>query len=232
LWYPSSTYFDFTQSFPNEKTTIFSLISNLDQQCFDVAVRFCDATFAARILQYLSNQLVQNLGAVQATYSLNKPRQESHMIHDDSEIIKIKEVVKALATYLQDEMLIQSSEQFDKIQAARNGLFQVSSDFAGYVVEASLRLNYSSRVNAYLADLFIYLRWLANSDEAFQHRIGEMLRTSIVVQPGHIETANAILLEFFEAYRGLSLNFISINKFREIYSSFVSKLIEQVIKSA
>lgn len=154
------------------------------------------------------------------------------MIHDDTEIIKIKDVVRALATYLQDEITIQSSEQFDKIMAARNSLFEVSSEFASYVVEASLRLNYSSRVNNYLADLFIHLRWLANNDEEFQKRICELLRTSFALQPGRIEAANSILLEFFESYRGLTLNYISISKFREIYSAFVSRMIDQVIKNA
>ena len=153
------------------------------------------------------------------------------MIHEDSEIIKIKDLVKAMANYLHDELLIHSSDQIEKITAVRGSLFEVSSEFASYVIEACLRLNYTSRVNNCLADLFLNLRWLANNDEAFHQRLAAMLQTAIAVRPGRQDAATVILAEFYGNYRQLSLNFISMNRFREIFSSFVSKLIEQVIKS-
>jgi hypothetical protein len=56
-----------SQCFPSEKATVFSIISHLDNACIDVAVRFCDESFTRRIIMYLSNQFVENLGAVQAT---------------------------------------------------------------------------------------------------------------------------------------------------------------------
>lgn len=152
------------------------------------------------------------------------------MIHEDSEIIKIKDLVKSIASYLHDELLIHSSEQIEKITAVRNGLLGVSSEFASYVIEACLRLNYTSRVNNCMADLFLNLRWMANNDEAFHQCLASMLQNTIAVRSGHQEAAGAILGEFYGNYRQMSLNFISMNRFREIFSSFVSKLIEQVIK--
>lgn len=137
-----------------------------------------------------------------------------------------------MASYLNDELLIANSPQLEKIVQVRNGLFDVSSEFAGYVVEASLRLNYSSRVNNHLADIFLYLRWLANQDEAFLRRITEILQRTIVVQPAHIEAADYLLADFYEQFKNLTLNYLSLSKFRDIFSSFVSKLIDQIIKKS
>lgn len=144
----------------------------------------------------------------------------------------MRDVIKALANYLNDELIIGNSPQLEKITLVRNSLFEVASDFAGYVVEASLHLNYTSRVNNHLADIFLYLRWLANQDEGFLRRITEILQRTIVVQPGHVAACDLLLAEFYEQFKGLSLNFLSLSKFREYFSSFVSKLIEQVIKKS
>jgi hypothetical protein len=114
----------------------------------------------------------------------------------------------------------------------RNSLFEVSSEFAGYVVEASLRLNYTSRVNNHLADIFLYLRWLANQDEGLLRRITEILQRSIVLQPAHIEAADLLLADFYEQFKGLTLNYLSLSRFRDIFSVFVSRLIDQIVKKS
>jgi hypothetical protein len=135
-----------------------------------------------------------------------------------------------VANYLNDELLIGNSDQIDKIMLVRNSLLDSASEFAGYVIEASLRLNYTSRVNNHLADIFLYLRWLANDDTLFLQKITEILQRTIIVQQAHIESANHLLTEFYENFKQLTLNFLSLNKFRDFYSSFISKLIDQIIK--
>lgn len=152
------------------------------------------------------------------------------MIYEESELIKIKDLVKAITMYLHDELLINNSESLEKITRVRNSLSQVASDFAGYVIEASFKLNYTMRVNNFLADLFIHLRWIVGNDSTFMQAITNILLQSITSQPGLVNVANTLLSEFYESYKTLSLNFISINSFRQVFSSFVEKFIENIIK--
>ena len=79
---------------------------------------------------------------------------------------------------MNDEILINNNEQIDKVIAVRNGLGEIAIEFAGLIVEASLKLNYSSRVNNNMADLFLYLRWLSNDDSTLMTTITEMLQRS------------------------------------------------------
>jgi hypothetical protein len=151
------------------------------------------------------------------------------MIHDETDIIKVKDVVRAITSYLHDEVLI-GGDSAPKAESVRNSLAQIASEFAGSVVEASLKLNYTSRVNNYLADLFLHLRWLAKDDMSFMNNIHEVLQRTVAVSQVQIEIADRLLTEFYEQYKSLSLNFISVSKFREYFSAFVAKLIEQIIK--
>ena len=109
---------------------------------------------------------------------------------------------------------------------------ETARDFCGYVLEASYKLNYTTRVNNLLADLFIHLRWLSNDDQALVNSLNDVLSRTIANQPQFTEIGKALLLQFYESFNKLSLNFVSVSKFREIYSEFVQKLIQEIIKKS
>ena len=152
------------------------------------------------------------------------------MVYEETDLIKIKDLVKAMTMYLHDELHINNSESMEKITRVRSSLGQVASDFAGYVIEASFNLNYTMRVNNFLADLFIYLRWIVGNDTSFMQAITTILHQSLAAKPGLANVANTLLSEFYESFKTLTLNSISVNAFRQVFSSFVEKFIENIIK--
>lgn len=159
-------------------------------------------------------------------------RQESHQIHDETEIGKVKDVVKSVTIYIHDELVIGNSEHLSKIETVRNSLAEAARDFCGYVLEASYKLNYSTRVNNLLADLFIHLRWLSNDDQALVNSLSDVLNRSIANRPELSEVSKVLLMQFYQNFTKLTLNFVSVSKFREIYSEFVQALIRDIIKKA
>jgi hypothetical protein len=150
------------------------------------------------------------------------------MIHDDSDIVKIKDLVKQVATYFHDELLINNNEALATVRAVRGGLQGVCSELAGCVVEACVKLNYTSRVNNHMADLFLALRWLANDDEALLNAVSLVLQRSL--QPHELPLMKDLLLDFYHQFRPLAYNFLSFTKFRDIYLRCISSLIEKIFK--
>ena len=152
------------------------------------------------------------------------------MIYEENDLVKIKDVVKGISNYLHDELLIKNAENMERLVGVRNSLTRIASEFAGYVIEASIKLSYTTRVNNHLSDVFIYLRWIVGNDKEFIQTISMILHQTIATISNHVQLCNMILEEFYESFKGLSLNFISITRFREIYTSFIGKIIDQIIK--
>ena len=54
-------YSPVTQSLPTEKETVFAIVCLVETTTIDIIIRFCEESYAQRILLYVSNKFAENL---------------------------------------------------------------------------------------------------------------------------------------------------------------------------
>lgn len=187
---------------------------------FYILVEFFPPEYFIKIFSYL----ITKLQADMAKFAFSV---ETKLIHDDSFLSSIKDVLYDFSVKLLEEIQIGSQGSMQKAVEIRKALSSLNKTITLTIFEASLNLNYQTRtVNAF-ADILWSVIHLDGEGGASLSEAHEYLTRIFVKDPSDAEMVNVCLIEMRDQFKQPIKH--GLQRFHEYFKKFINEFVKNVV---